>query len=25
MTDFPDVLRIVTALEIFRATAPGFE
>jgi hypothetical protein len=25
MTDFPDVLRTVTALEIFRATAPGFE
>lgn len=25
MTDFPDVLRTVTALEIFRATAAGFE
>jgi hypothetical protein len=25
MTDFPDVLRTVTALEIFRTTAPGFE
>jgi hypothetical protein len=25
MTDFPDVLRTVTALEVFRATAPGFE
>lgn len=25
MTNFPDVLRTVTALEIFRATAPGFE
>jgi hypothetical protein len=25
MTDFPDVLRSVTALEFFRTTAPGFE
>jgi len=25
MTDFPDVLRIVTALEFFRTTAPCFE
>ncbi|MFV2022965.1 transposase family protein [Micromonospora sp. LOL_023] len=25
MTDFPDVLRTVTALEVFRTTAPGFE
>jgi hypothetical protein len=25
MTGFPDVLRTVTALEIFRTTAPGFE
>jgi len=25
MTDFPDVLRTVTALEIFRTTAPSFE
>lgn len=25
MTNFPDVLRTVTALEVFRATAPGFE
>ena len=25
MTDFPDVLRTVTALEIFRTTTPGFE
>ncbi|WP_344171871.1 transposase family protein [Pilimelia columellifera] len=25
MTDFPDVLRTVTGLEIFRATAVGFE
>jgi hypothetical protein len=25
MTDFPDLLRTVTALEIFRAWAPGFE
>jgi hypothetical protein len=25
MTKFPDVLRTVTALEIFRATTPGFE
>jgi hypothetical protein len=25
MTDFPDVLRTVTALKIFRTAAPGFE
>jgi hypothetical protein len=25
MTDFPDVLRTVTALEVFRTRAPGFE
>jgi hypothetical protein len=25
MTTFPDVLRTVTALEIFRTTSPGFE
>jgi hypothetical protein len=25
MTDFPDVLRTVTALEIFRTAEPGFE
>ncbi|WP_233624779.1 transposase family protein [Actinoplanes sp. ATCC 53533] len=25
MTDFPDVLRTVSALEIFRTAAPGFE
>lgn len=25
MTKFPDMLRTVTALEIFRTTAPGFE
>jgi DDE superfamily endonuclease len=25
MTDFPDILRTVTALEIFRTATPGFE
>jgi len=25
MNDFPDVLRTVTGLEIFRACTPGFE